>query len=224
VLCHRVLVVGLLLALIGGPTVAPATGQEPPAGAEGTEAPAPVGMTDEEIEAAGFVEGQYQIHDVPYAMRVNTLFGAIVHWEAMDSWWENHGFDAASPAVEELRALAAEVDKAHPIRRRAETSNGKLSDDVEVANARMRTRLDERYRALGVALGQWLENRRAEGYPPEFFLDRLVAGVGVTAFSSESMESVRSEVARNAAEFEAGLRETMETVPLQLTAPREEDQ
>ncbi len=176
-------------------------------------------MTEEELAEAGF-GGGFRVDDVPYAMRVDTLFDALVHWESADQWLSNRGLDPASPAARELRAMAREVEREHPAR---ETPDAEIAGNLEEEIAWKKDRRAARYRALGSAFGRWLENRRSEGYPPEFFLDRIVANVATAVISTDSEEALQAELVSAAAQFEAGLREVMQSIPLQLMEVPKED-
>jgi hypothetical protein len=211
----------------------PLSGQDS-AGAtqEGTPAEGWETMTYDELLEAGFQEPPYQLDDVPYALLIDTFFEITVDWSDREGWWRSRGLDPESAAAQELRGIAADLAESHPTGpepapaedlEELERLEERFGSDIEARNAWQRAREDRRFHALGEAFGRWLENRRAEGFPPESLLDRLVAGISMELASTDSMDELEEGAARNAAEFEAGLREVMETVPARLTAATREE-
>ena len=174
-------------------------------------------MTDEDLVEAGLSVG-FHTEDLPYAMLVDSLFTSLTEDDDLDAWWSNRGLDPESDSFRQLESLAHEIEAAHPARPDWRAVDPSFETDDEARNAWIRAAQDRRYRALGVGFGSWLEDRRIEGYPPEFYLDRVLNEVSRTIFSTESMEELEEWMDRAAREFEIGLRQEMSTLPRQLTS------
>lgn len=187
-------------------------------------------LSDEELAAAGAIRAPYQVDDVPYATRVFALFTGLARRDdvGLRGWARTHGMDPAGAAVQDLRALALQVEREYPMGTTAQEAKDLQSGvliDEETFQRSLRERQDERYRALGVAFGQWLQQRSQEGYPPEFLIERLLSSphLAVGAASTDSMEALEASLLADARAFEDGLKTVVDTVPRQfVTQTRKE--
>lgn len=175
-------------------------------------------------EAEGPAPPPSSTGDVPYAVVAEALLAGLVQRNeagVIDGWARTHGLEPGSAPVQELLALALDLERQHPRAVETEAREEVLQQfagDEEGLRTWAQRRRVERFRAAGEMLGAWLEARKAEGYPPEFLIERLLSRqVALVARSFRALPrehraelpSFQSEVEA----FERGLETVMGPVP-----------
>lgn len=145
----------------------------------------------------GWTEMPYALTgaEITYATRADMLMHDLGTWEQPERLLASRGFDPASGASIELLALAAKLRPLFPPRSLPEEMailERFAGDDAGFLEFQRR-RNRNRFRAVGEALGSWLEARKSEGYPPELLVERLLNDPyqGITLASDVSLESLR---------------------------------
>lgn len=161
--------------------------------------------------------------EVPYAVLAETLLSALTERHdagGLAEWARNHGLDPDSAAVQELLDLALQLEREHPRGLTPEDREELLqrfTGDAEGLRIWSEERRIRRYGAAGEAFGHWLEARRAEGYPPEFLIERLLSRRAALV-ARASAAAVQPPVSLpdfqiETLAFEEGMRNVMDTVP-----------
>lgn len=167
-----------------------------------------------------------QVFDVPYAVFVDLLLANLADRQEaglVDEWARSQGLDPASALVQDLLTLAVELERRHPRGLSSEERQQiaeQFAGDEEDLQRWARDRRTGRFRAAGIAFGHWLQARRAEGYPPEFLIERLlsryaaaVARVAIEVVKTEGIPEGRKRLQHEVRAFEEGLRTALERVP-----------
>lgn len=210
-LSHRLALFGRLawcgLLVFAGPALAQETAL--PLGESWTEMP--YALTGEEIT---------------YATLADSLMRSLATWDQPERLLASLGFAPTSAASTELLALAAKLRPLFPprsIESEMEIMERFAGNDAGFMEFQ-RQRNRNRFRAVGEAFGTWIEARKAEGYPPELLVERLLKRpyLGITLSSNVSLESLRSGQEDRSRAFEEGLRSVMDEVPRQFVVERKE--
>lgn len=194
---------GLALACaLGGAALA----QSPPT-PQGPQVEMPFSLSGEEIS---------------YATRAESLLRKLSMSPQPEIWLRGSGFEEDSKAVAELLALAEDLRpffEPVPLAEALEAAE-RHADDDEGFLEWQRQQLVARATAAGEALGAWLESRRADGYPPELLVERLLKNplTGISWGSTDSLERLHRLRFEQARAFETGLRRAMRQPPRQFRA------
>jgi hypothetical protein len=165
--------------------------------------------------------------EIPYALRVDALFSGLGKEKNLDAWARSRGMQPESKMVHQLWEAAREVEQLYPARptlqEKAEMDAlvAAYTGDDEPFYAWQRRRWDRRIRAVGVAFGRWLTQRREEGYPLEALIGQVLSKTHISAFTTGSREGLEEDHRRQARAFEEGLRTELTDPPQVLLAAPE---
>lgn len=167
---------------------------------------------------------------VPYTVRAEALFSGLAQLHAEDlergdegvaDFMRTLGIVPDSAAAHELVDLATGLEREHPAVSAETKARAKAGIDIDLESRG--GWMDQRYAKVGHALGEWLANRRAEGWAIEPLLDRLLNGshLGVSVYSDESKAALMERIDRQSAAMVETLEIAFGEVPRQFAQRQE---